>query len=397
MQPHTYMKTHSKALQLLICTVLALSMLMTEVYALEVPVSQTENMIDGRQTLIQVYEVAPDTDPKTLIQDEIIQNGYRYTMTSITKETVVVEDEQEITQEYEVTINVSDEDDARLEALMSMPAFIDYDVEGYTGKLYPVIASLTGTETGRTNHSGYKTITKSYTYDYNDDSLVPGTSDGYTLSSISWAEGAYIEDTSIPENYIATATYRKAYSYSTIDGWSFTMSYVGDVTLEHEDVIRYKLIYTGVLIEEPKEPTFWERLFGSAAGQSGDTNAGTGLPVGTIIGVLCAVLAVAALSYGSFVFVRGLRNNKVSVYARDDMSGEYTPLKPVWFRDKDSSISIDPLSAPAATDFRVSIRPALAAQLKGKVVTLRAGQNVVKHQIGDAGGTDYTIDISVDR
>ena len=258
-QPRKQMKTRSKLLSILSCVMLATSLLMTEAYALEIPVSQVEQMIDGRQTITQVFEVSPDVAPESLIQEEIIQHGYRFTMTSITKEAVLVEDEKEITQEQSVVVNVSDADKARLEALLSMPAFIEYDEEGYVGKLYPVVSSLSGRETGRTSHSGYNTVTKSYTFDYNDDSLVPTSNGGYALSNISWSEGEYMDDSGIPENYVATATYRKGYSYSTVDGWEYTMSYVGDVTFKREDTIKYTLVYTGEVIEEPG---FWESLFG---------------------------------------------------------------------------------------------------------------------------------------
>lgn len=123
-QPRKQMKTRSKLLSILSCVMLASSLLMTEAYALEIPVSQVEQMIDGRQTITQVFEVSPDVAPESLIQEEIIQHGYRFTMTSITKEAVLVEDEKEITQEQSIVVNVSDADKARLEALLSMPAFI---------------------------------------------------------------------------------------------------------------------------------------------------------------------------------------------------------------------------------------------------------------------------------
>lgn len=117
-QPRKQMKTRSKLLSILSCVMLASSLLMTEAYALEIPVSQVEQMIDGRQTITQVFEVSPDVAPESLIQEEIIQHGYRFTMTSITKEAVLVEDEKEITQEQSIVVNVSDADKARLEALL---------------------------------------------------------------------------------------------------------------------------------------------------------------------------------------------------------------------------------------------------------------------------------------
>lgn len=388
---------------------LATSLLMTEAYALEIPVSQVEQMIDGRQTITQVFEVSPDVAPESLIQEEIIQHGYRFTMTSITKEAVLVEDEKEITQEQSVVVNVSDADKARLEALLSMPAFIEYDEEGYVGKLYPVVSSLSGRETGRTSHSGYNTVTKSYTFDYNDDSLVPTSNGGYALSNISWSEGEYMDDSGIPENYVATATYRKGYSYSTVDGWEYTMSYVGDVTFKREDTIKYTLVYTGELIEEPG---FWDSLFGDKD-DSAATNVGTvetnpngtsaddtssssrSFPWGAVAGFFFIIVAIGAAGFGVHTLVCVLRDNRIDVYAEDPVSGEYTQMKSVWFKPKDSSITIDTLEAPAAQNFRVTLKPRLAAKLKGKVVTLRAGQNMIKHSIGDAGGTEYTMSIDV--
>lgn len=406
-QPRKQMKTRSKLLSILSCVMLATSLLMTEAYALEIPISQVEQMIDGRQTITQVFEVSPDVDPESLVQEEIIQHGYRFTMTSITKEVMLVEDEKEITQEQSVVVNVSDADKARLEALLSMPAFIEYNEEGYVGKLYPVVSSLSGRETGRTSHSGYNTVTKSYTFDYNDDSLVPTSNGGYTLSNISWSEGEYIDDSGIPENYVATATYRKGYSYSTVDGWEYTMSYVGDVTFKREDTIRYTLVYTGEVIEEPG---FWESLFGGKKDSdsvgttdtntdrtaTNDTNSSPhSFPWGAVAGIFFIIVAIGAAGFGVYTLVCVLRDNRIDVYAMDPLSEEYTQMKAVWFKAKDSSITIDTLAAPAAQNFRVTLKPRLAAKLKGKVVTLKAGQNMIKHSIGDAGGTEYTISIDV--
>ena len=405
-QPRKQMKTRSKLLSILSCVMLASSLLMTEAYALEIPVSQVEQMIDGRQTITQVFEVSPDVAPESLIQEEIIQHGYRFTMTSITKEAVLVEDEKEITQEQSIVVNVSDADKARLEALLSMPAFIEYDEEGYVGKLYPVVSSLSGRETGRSNHSGYNTVTKSYTFDYNDDSLVPTSNNGYALSSISWSEGEYMDDSGIPENYVATATYRKGYSYSTVDGWEYTMSYVGDVTFKREDTIKYTLVYTGELIEEPG---FWESVFGNknnstdvgtsdpnlTAPVDGTNSSSHSFPWGAVAGIFFIIVAIGAAGFGVYTLACVLRDNRIDVYAEDPISGEYTQMKSVWFKSKDSSITINILEAPAAQNFRVTLKPRLAAKLKGRVVTLKAGQNVVKHPIGDAGGTEYTISIDV--
>ena len=50
------------------------------------------------------------------------------------------------------------------------------------------------------------------------------------------------------------------------------MSYVGDVTFKREDTIKYTLVYTGELIEEPG---FWESVFGN---KNNSTDVGTSDP-----------------------------------------------------------------------------------------------------------------------
>ena len=61
----------------------------------------------------EVYEVSPSVDPNALIEADFEQNGFIYHMTSIVKDAIMVEDEVEVTQEYEVTVSVSDGDKAK--------------------------------------------------------------------------------------------------------------------------------------------------------------------------------------------------------------------------------------------------------------------------------------------
>lgn len=412
----------NKNIMQIFCGAFLLMFLMcTQAFALEVPVSQTEQMIDGRQTLTKVFEVSSTVNPESLVEKNLAQNGYLYTMTSIVKDSVTVKDEKEITKEQSITINVSNEDSARLEALKSMPAFIEYNEAGYVGKLYPVISSLNGEELGRTRHSGTRVMKKSYTYDQNDDSLVPKSSDGYSLSSIAWSDGNYSDSSAIPDNYVATATYSKPYSYSTVDGWIFKMSYVGDVNYEHEDVIRYTLTYTG---SEIKQPGFIARLFGAKPVDYSSTNAVTGeftdngsssglvsvqhpnhgiQPASSgvsgyrvFLGLIFAVIAACAAGYVGWNVFKFIKNNRIAIYARDEVSGEYIQLKSVWFKAKESIVNIDTLAMPSSQRFRIVLTAALAEDLKGKVVTVKAGQQIFKHTIGDCGGADYSIDIALD-
>ena len=252
-------KTAEKTVRLV--TVLAMALVMTtQVFALEVPVSQTEQMVNGQQTLVKVFEVDPDTDPETLIEQGLEQNGYAYSMTSIVKDVVNEEDEKEITQEQAVTIDTSKEDDARVEALKTLPPFIEYEEDGYIGKLYPLVNTLELEEAGRTSHSGSNKVTRTYTTAYNDDSEIPASisvsGSTYTRSSISWADGEYLDGTTIPANYVATVTFSKPYSYTTVDGYSATMTYTGTVQKEINDVVRYTVTYLGTPLETAPAPSF---------------------------------------------------------------------------------------------------------------------------------------------
>lgn len=244
-----------------LAAVLALTLMMsTQVFALEVPVSQTEQMVNGQQTLVKVFEVSPETDPETLIEQGLEQNGHSYSMTSIVKDVVNEEDDKEITQEQTLTINTSKEDTARVEALKSMPAFIEYNEDGYTGKLYPLVNTLELEETGRTSHSGSNKVTRTYTTAYNDDNEIPASitvsGSTYTRSSISWADGEYLDDSTIPANYVATVTFSKPYSYTTVDGYNAKMTYTGTVQKEINDIVRYTVTYLGTPLKTAPAPSF---------------------------------------------------------------------------------------------------------------------------------------------
>lgn len=410
------MRKRKNLAQVLAGAFLVFSLLLTQVvaYALEVPVAQTEHEIDGKQTLVKVYEVDPSVDPNSLIEADFEQNGFIYHMTSIVKDAIIVENEVEITQEYEMTVSVSDEDKAKAKAFENMPPYIEYDQDGYKGKLYPVPNSLVGNITGQTPHSERKTITKTYSFDYNDDSLVPKSSGDYSLSSIKWSDGTYLSDTSIPSSYIATATYSKTSYYTTVDGWSFTMTYTGNVEYASEDTIRYTLTYIGTIPEpepEPEpdpEPTFWEKVFGkndnSSLNEDGATlneNRSAKKPGGlsaakVILGGICLLAAIAAAGFCGFLAFKFVKDNRVDIYGRDEMSGEYKKMKSVWFKPNKGEISFDASESPSTMHYRVVLKPGLAERMKGKVITIRAGQQMFKQTVGSTAGTDYVTEVNLD-
>lgn len=385
--------------------------MLTSAFAMEIPIEQSEHVIDGRHVIEKVYEVEPTVDPNTLIESDFEQTGYIYKMTSIVKDIKTVKDEKEMSQDYEVTINNSNENNARTEAIKGMPPYIQYDQDGYKGKLYPVLSSLTCEESGRSTYSGYNTTTKTYTYDYNDDELVPKSADGYSLSGVTWSDGAYGADSSVPGQYKATATYRKPYSYSTVDGYNFKITYTGDVEYESEDLIQYTITYTGEEIPPepepepeppvqtpPPEPTTTQKLFSKLTSEPDPENEGLVIysyqaSVGKIMGFvglgLLGIAAVLAAAAG----VRSILWSTVSTFYRDEMSGEYILIKKMYFSKKKALIKIDVLAFPSATHFRAALNRKLAEKLRGKVVTIKAGQTIKKETISTFSGNDYVIDV----
>jgi len=395
---------------------LLLVSLLTSAFAMEIPIEQSEHVIDGQHVIEKVFEVDPTVDPESLIEDDFERAGYMYTMTSIVKDVQTVKDEKEMSQDYEVTIKNSNENNARTEAIKGMPPYIEYDQDGYKGKLYPVLSSLTCEESGRSTYSGYKTQTQTYTYDYNDDELVPKTSGGYSLSGITWSDGAYGEDSSVPGQYTATATYKKPYSYSTVDGYNFKITYSGDVEYESEDLIQYAITYTGTEIppEEPEEPepepvvqtppptpTTAQKIFSTLESEPDPENPGLVIysykaSVGKILGVIGLGLLGIAVLLLLVNIVRNVLMNRVSTFYRDEMSGEYVLIKKMYFNKKKAIVKIDVLAAPSATHFRAVFNGKMAERLRGKVVTVKAGTTIKKETIGTVVGTDYAIDVVLD-
>ena len=81
---------------------------------MEVPIEQTEQMIDGKQTLTKVFEVDPSVDPATLQEDGLEMNGFRYSLVSLTKETFDKEVTQTVSVEQQAALSSTDAAAAKL-------------------------------------------------------------------------------------------------------------------------------------------------------------------------------------------------------------------------------------------------------------------------------------------
>ena len=265
---------------------------------MEVPVSQTEANINGRQVLTKVFEVSPDTDPESLKEYGLVIGGYEYTLSSFTKETVTKEDSKSVSKEQTIALKSSNKNDAYLEALKGFSQTIHFDEEGYTGELNLVAATIEVSETGRSTQKASDVKTKTYTFAYNDDSLVPSSINvggkTYNRMSISWADGAYGPDGVMPENYVATAKYGRSWTYSSVDGYQATATYTGNVSLNDSTLVKYTVEYIGSPVETAKTGLF-SGLTGTASASSvGAMNGSNSLPV-IIMMALLFLIALAAV------------------------------------------------------------------------------------------------------
>lgn len=282
-----------------------------------VPIAQTNESSSTTHKITKVFEVTPDFDPTPFTED-FEYDGLIYHMESIVKASSAAEKSKDVHEEHSVIVSASKEDTARADAIKLLPSYIPYEKDGYSGILYPVLSTMTLAETGRTNRSGSSTTTKQYTLEYNDDDLVPATvsenGQNYTMQSVTWADGQTDED-GIPENYVATATYTRRYSYSVVDGYEATMLYAGTVKNPNE-TIQYTVTYLG---NYPDDAKVQIKHLGRAD-KTGDTSSEDDANHSNVyMGV--AIFAIVVI-FGSAAIALGRHNEKRMLNEARKSSGE---------------------------------------------------------------------------
>ena len=310
------MKLSTKITRACLCLTMVLAMLSVSAFAadtgpgpesevperqmMEVPVSQTEANINGRQVLTKVFEVGPDVNPESLKEYGLVIGGYEYTLSSFTKETTTKEDSKAVSKEETISLKSSNKNDAYLEALKNFSQTVHFDEDGYEGELNLIAATIEVSETGRSTQKASDVKTKTYTFDYNDDSLVPATisvgGKTYNRMSVSWSDGAYGPDGVMPENYIATARYCRSWPYSSVDGYQATATYSGTADLVNSAMVRYTVEYIGTPVGTVKTGLFSGLADGTASASSVGTQAAGGNTAVVVLLALLLLVAVAAIA-----------------------------------------------------------------------------------------------------
>lgn len=212
---------------------------------------------DGVKLLVKTYEVTSDVTPQSLIESGLTRNGTEYILREVLRETLPGTAEQQTASQI---VSVSSESDEREDILSLLPESLDYEENGYTGKLTLDEDSLS-TEVKST--SGYTyTVQDSREFaglERNDPAYIPKTTmkNGLTLTlaDVRWSPSPS-ENEQYPA-YSATAYYTGKVTGSAADGYLVTAQYSGLVEKAIPGNIRYSIIYEAVPVPILPESFDW--------------------------------------------------------------------------------------------------------------------------------------------
>ena len=218
------------------------------------PLSAFIEIQNGRQCIVKTFEATPEEKPETLIENPFELNGFSYAYANTEKNEIVKTETQLETRQESLFTHFDD----TVLILREFAAVLEYEEDGFTGKLYLNLSSV------KTEAESYATITQTVTdtlliprTDSNDLSQIPKTTerDGITLAlqDVDWvvAETLYIDEEAFPAEYKAVAQYSGTYERSVPTGFITTAEYSGEVTKSYVDSVFYTLTYFGEMIPEP--------------------------------------------------------------------------------------------------------------------------------------------------
>lgn len=394
----TKMKKLTRLFLAMVSTMLVFSSSVTA-FAMEVPNSEVCQEVNGRQILTRVFSVSPDVDPSTLISADFEKDGFIYTFDSIIKTEQEFSDTKRVTQSYDFE---SDTKDLSMN-IMKLPTSLRYeDEDGYVGQLYLEPRSVTTDATGyHTSSRVVKSVVSYPGLEYNDPSLVPSTTskNGVTLSlaDVSWSEGAYLDDSSVPGTYTATVTYRKTLYSQVADSYLVTAEYYGDVKQEGIETIEYTVTYLGTVPQHSFLGFTWtDKSATTTGGSAQNTNSFGGALLKGLLLLIALLAVLVCLLWALMKLIKAFRNMYVTVQAQDDTTGEYKTTQRIRLKKNDPVIELNTLKSPGSRHYMITIPKQKAEAMAGKIITVHSAQETFQHQVGDAHGMDYTFAIDFD-
>lgn len=215
-----------------------------------------------KRVIEQIYELNHEQEPSAEIKQDFAQDGYFYTLESITKNTDFIVDKKE--HKEIVTVESQSKNIGDIMPLLAKTKAVT-TADGYNGTLNLDESSITVEAKGY--KSGSKTVRASRTYPnlLNADlAYIPKsiTENGteLELADVNWQRDMTYnpDDYAIGERYFAEAVYQGTKKYSYITGYVVTAEYNGEVTKETAQ----KDIYTLTFVGEREHELFLQILAG---------------------------------------------------------------------------------------------------------------------------------------
>ena len=369
-----------------------------------VPVERSANNINGEMTIVEVFDVSASVDPDDLVKPNFAQSGYLYSMDSIVKNSFTDMKEKDVTQEYEAPADSKELADN----IDKLPPSIPYSEDNYVGTLYLNPQTIEVVVTGQTPKTNTRSVTKTFTTEYNDPSQIPATMNGLPRTSLTWAEASYYEGSSIPSSYTATAVYSKRTTTNVDSAWKVVATYQGTVQFEDTDNIRYTVTYKGTEIPENcivgGDGNLVQIPDGYVVDAAGnmvpvevkDSGVGGILLRGAVVLLIAAAAILATLAVLYAIKHGYFASRKLVIQAQDFDSGNYTTIQKVRLKKKAPNFELDTLKSPSSRHFLCEMSAIMAKNFRGKIINVTAdGQVVCKHQVEPINDTDKYV-FSVD-
>ena len=202
-----------------------------------------------KRVIEQIYELNHDQEPSDKICEDFAQDGYYYTLESITKSEKSTTDTKEHNEI--VTLESKSKNIGDIMPLLAKTKVVT-TVDGYNGTLNLDESSITVEAKGY--KSGSKTIQALRTYPnlLNADlAYIPKsiTENGteLELADVNWQQDLTYnpDDYAIGERYFVEALYQGTKKYSYVTGYVVTAEYMGEVTKETAQKDIYTLTFVG--------------------------------------------------------------------------------------------------------------------------------------------------------
>ena len=202
-----------------------------------------------KRVIEQIYELNHDQEPSAEIKQDFMQDGYFYTLESITKTEKSTTDTKE--HKEIVTVESQSKNIGDIMPLLAKTKDVT-TADGYNGILNLNESSITVEAKGYKTSS--KTVQASRTYPnlLNADlAYIPKsiTENGteLELTDVNWQRDMTYnpDDYAIGERYLAEAVYQGAKKYSYVTGYTVTAEYMGEVTKETVQKDVYTLTFVG--------------------------------------------------------------------------------------------------------------------------------------------------------